>query len=157
MPRIASGVLLYQISGADLRVLLVHPGGPYQKKDDNGRWSIPKGEVDEAEDLLACARREFQEETGHAVPAGATFVPLGKIRQAGGKVVHAWAFEGEWHPEQFRSNTYLAEWPPKSRKMVEFPEADRAELMPLKQALKKVKDTQAPLLERLATELGVGR
>jgi predicted NUDIX family NTP pyrophosphohydrolase len=155
MPRIAAGLVLYQLNDGKLNVLLALPGGPYQKKDDTGRWSIPKGEVADKEHLLDCARREFFEETGHKVPDGAELKPLGKIRQAGGKIVYAWAFAGNWDPAQFRSNTYKQEWPPKSGHFERFPEVERAELMPLASALIKIKETQAPLLERLAELLGV--
>lgn len=151
--RISAGIVLYQFVDDALCVLLVYPGGPYQKKDETGRWSIPKGEVDVGENLLGCAIREFGEETGHAVPEDAELIPLGRIRQKGGKVVHAWGFAGRWTPEAFRSNTYMQEWPPKSGRIVEFPEAAKAELMPLPRAREMIKETQVPLLDRLVDAL----
>ncbi len=154
MSRVSAGIVLYETDGVFLRVLLAHPGGPFEKKDDRGRWSIPKGEVDEGEDLLACARREFFEETGHDAGEG-PFLPLGQITQKGGKVVHAWATPGKWDPSKFQSNTFTTEWPPKSGKMQTFPEVDRAEMLPLETALEKIKETQRPLLARLAESLGI--
>lgn len=149
--------MLYQIVEGELYVLLVHPGGPYVARKDVGHWSIPKGEPDNNEtDLLECARREFSEETGHNVDAH-NFISLGSIRQKGGKVVHAWAFEGVWRPEQFSSNSFTLEWPPKSGKQVSFPEVDRAELLPLDEAMHRIKDTQRPLLERLSQAIADGR
>jgi predicted NUDIX family NTP pyrophosphohydrolase len=143
---------MYAIEEDKLRVLIVHPSGPYAKKNDRGHWSIPKGEVDEGEDLLTCARREFFEETGHDAGAG-PFIPLGSIRQKGGKVVHAWGFPGRWVPENFCSNTFEIEWPEGSGKIETWPEVDRAEMMSLKKASEFIKDTQMPLLERLAIRL----
>jgi predicted NUDIX family NTP pyrophosphohydrolase len=154
MSRISAGIVLYEKTGQDLRVLLIHPGGPYMKKKDVGHWSIPKGEVDEGEDLLTCARRELQEETGVNAGEG-PFIPLGEIKQKGGKIVHAWGVEGRWNPDEFSSNTFEMEWPPQSGKMGVFPEVDRAEMLPLQAALYRIKETQMPLLTRLAEILGV--
>ena len=154
MSRVSAGIVLYETDGDTLRVLLAHPGGPFEKKDDRGRWSIPKGEVEEGEDLLACARREFEEETGHDAGSG-PFLPLGEIKQKGGKVVHAWAASGKWNSAKFKSNTFQIEWPPKSGKMQSFPEVDKAEMLPLNKALEKIKETQRPLLARLAEKLGL--
>jgi predicted NUDIX family NTP pyrophosphohydrolase len=154
MSRVSAGIVLYETEEGVLRVLLAHPGGPFEKKDDRGRWSIPKGEVDEGEDLLACARREFFEETGHDAGDG-PFHPLGEITQKGGKVVHAWATPGKWDPAKFQSNTFTTEWPPKSGRMREFPEVDKAEMLPLEAACALIKETQWPLLARLAQTLGI--
>jgi predicted NUDIX family NTP pyrophosphohydrolase len=154
MNRISAGLVLYEKDGNDLRVLLIHPGGPYMKKKDVGHWSIPKGEVDEGEDLLACACREFSEETGHDVGDG-SFIPLGEIRQKGGKIVHAWGVAGHWDPAKFSSNTFEMEWPPQSGRIGVYPEVDRAEMLPLPAALYRIKETQRPLLLRLAEALNV--
>ena len=143
---------MYEQDDEGLRVLLVHPGGPYEKKKDIGRWSIPKGEVDEGEDLQSCARREFLEETGHDSGA-APLIPLGSIRQKGGKEVYAWAFAGKWNPAKFTSNTFEMEWPPHSGQMRSYPEVDRAEMLPTIAAMHRIKETQRPLIERLAEHL----
>lgn len=154
MNRISAGIVLYELEGNELRVLLIHPGGPYMKKKDVGHWSIPKGEVDEGEDLLCCARREFREETGMESGEG-PFVPLGEIKQKGGKIVHAWAVAGHWDPAKFSSNTFELEWPPQSGRIGVYPEADRAEMLLLLAAIYRIKETQRPLLLRLAELLGV--
>ena len=154
MPRTSAGIVLYEREGEELRVLLIHPGGPYMKKKDVGHWSIPKGEVDEGEDLLTCARRELSEETGADAGEG-PFLPLGEIKQKGGKIVHAWGAAGRWDPAQFTSNTFEIEWPPESGRIGTYPEVDRAEMLPLVAALYRIKETQRPLLLRLAAALGV--
>ena len=154
MSRVSAGIVLYEADGETLRVLLAHPGGPLEKKDDRGRWSIPKGEVDEGEDLLACARREFEEETGMN-PGNGPFVELGQIQQKGGKIVHAWATPGKWDAAKFHSNLFEMEWPPKSGRMQSFPEVDKAEMLPLRKAFELIKERQRPLLTRLADRLGV--
>lgn len=154
MSRISAGIVLYEVIDGELRVLLIHPGGPYMKKKEVGHWSIPKGEVDEGEDLLTCAKREFTEETGADAGEG-PFLPLGEIKQKGGKIVHAWAVEGQWDPERFSSNTFEMEWPPQSGRIGVYPEVDRAEMLPLLAALYRIKETQRPLLTRLAESLGV--
>src|SRR5689334_9574783 len=120
MPKISSGLLMYRRRDGRLQVLLVHPGGPFWKNKDEGAWSIPKGEAGENEDLLLCARREFEEELGVA-PAG-NFVELTPIKQKGGKIVHAWCVEGDLDASTIRSNTFTMEWPPKSGKAATFPE-----------------------------------
>ena len=137
-----------QLNGA-VEVLLAHPGGPYFAKKDDGAWTVPKGEPDPGEDdLLTTARREFQEETG-VVPTADRYLPLGSITQKGGKVVHAWALEGDCDQGQCHSNLFSMEWPPKSGKLQEFPEMDRAAWFPLAVARVKIKASQVPLLERL--------
>ena len=143
--------MLYRESPTGLEVLLVHPGGPFWARKDDGSWSIPKGEFDESEDPFAAAKREFEEETGVAVSGDA--VSLGDVRQPGGKIVHAWAMRGEFDPGQLKSNTFRMEWPPRSGLQPEFPEVDRAEWFPMDVARKKIVNGQLPLLTRLAAEL----
>lgn len=148
---------MYRRAASGLQVLLAHPGGPYFAKKDAGAWTLPKGEpdpgerCDSAEDLLAIAVREFTEETG-IVPAG-PYLPLGSIRQKGGKVVHAWAFEGDCDATACVSNLFTMEWPPKSGRTAEFPEMDRAEWFGLEAGRERIKGTQAPLLDELARNL----
>lgn len=131
-------------------VLLVHPGGPYYVRRDDGCWSIPKGGCEENEDTLAAARREFTEETGHRTPGEPEhYLPLGEVKQKGGKIVQAWAFAGEWKAEKFTSNSIELEWPPRSGQIRSYPEVDRAELFPLDTARQKIKAAQIPFLDRL--------
>jgi predicted NUDIX family NTP pyrophosphohydrolase len=126
---------------------LVHPGGPYFKNKDEGVWSIPKGLPDGEEDILLTAQREFQEETG--LKPEPPFYELGSIRQKGGKVVHAWAFLGEWNPDEgITCNTFKLEWPPRSGKFQEFPEMDKACWMTYPEASKRIIAEQIPLLSR---------
>ena len=146
MPKTSAGLLLFRET-SELEVLLVHPGGPFWSKKDDGAWSIPKGEFEEGEDPLEAARREFEEETGAAARGEA--LPLGQIRQSGGKVVHAWAVRGDFDPADLRSNTFLLEWPPKSGRMREFPEVDRAGWFPIAEAKRKILKGQSDFLERL--------
>jgi predicted NUDIX family NTP pyrophosphohydrolase len=152
MPRLSAGLLLYRIRRRAIEVLLAHPGGPLFQKKDEGHWSIPKGEPDEGEDLLVAAQREFEEETGQK-PAG-PFLPLHPIQQKGGKIVHAWACQGDCDVNDCKSNTFTMEWPPKSGEHREFPEIDRVEFFDLPTARCKIKATQAPLLDELETSLG---
>ena len=154
MPRISAGLLMYRIKDEAIHVLLAHPGGPLFVNKDEGSWSIPKGEPDADEDLLVTAQREFEEETG-VKPAG-PFIPLKPIKQKGGKVVHAWAFEGDGDPVTCLSNTFTMEWPPKSGKQQEFPEIDRAEWFDLGMAKRKIKAGQETLIEELAGLLQPG-
>lgn len=147
MPRIAAGLVMYRIREGRLQVLLVHPGGPYFAKKDEGVWSIPKGQPERGEDLLQTACREFEEETG-IMPNG-KFIPLRPIRQKGGKIVHAWAFEGDCDVAVIQSNFFRLEWPPGSGRQVEFPEIDRAEFFKMKLAKRKLKAAQIPLIEQL--------
>lgn len=151
MAKTSAGLLMYRRHGGHLEVLLVHPGGPFWRHRDAGAWSIPKGELDDAEDPLEAARREFEEETGLR-PEG-PFLELPAVRQKAGKVVHAWAFEGDWDPARLRSNTFEIEWPPKSGKTAEFPEVDRAEFFDLATAREKINAGQAPLLDYFADRL----
>jgi len=147
MSRISAGLLMYRIDDGNLQVLLAHPGGPFFKNKDEGAWSIPKGEIELDEDYLEAARREFEEEVG-VKPTG-PFVALTPVKQKGGKVVHAWAFEGGCDPSAIVSNTFTLEWPPKSGQQVEFPEIDRAEFFDLDTARRKISAAQVSLINEL--------
>jgi predicted NUDIX family NTP pyrophosphohydrolase len=150
--RHSAGILLYRVAGDAPEVLLVHPGGPFWAKRDAGAWSIPKGEPDPEEDPQACARREFREELGTELPDGA-LASLGEVRQKNGKVVAAWAAEGDLDASAVRSNTFTMEWPPRSGRQQEFPEIDRAEWFPLEQAREKLIPAQTAFLDRLMERL----
>lgn len=130
MSRRSAGILLYRLTGGAPGVLLVHPGGPLWARKDAGAWSIPKGEHGDDEDPQTCARREFEEETGTALPPGA-LADLGTVRLKSGKLVAAWAAEGDLDPKTIHSNTFEMEWPPRSGTMRAFPEVDRAGWFPL--------------------------
>ena len=146
MPKQSAGILLYRKTNEEPELFLVHPGGPFFAKKDLGAWSIPKGEFMEGEDPLEAAKREFQEETGY-VPKG-EFIPLGSVKQTGGKIIHAWAAQGNLDPEKITSNTFTLEWPPKSGQYREFPEVDRAAWFSLKNAREKINTAQRELIER---------
>lgn len=148
MPRVSAGLLMYRVQNGKLQVLLVHPGGPFFKNKDDGAWSIPKGEIEPGDELLATATREFEEEIG-IVPAG-PFIALAPVKQRGGKVVHAWAFEGDCDPSTVISNTFSMEWPPRSGKQVEFPEIDRANFFDVPIAKRKINQAQVALIDELA-------
>jgi predicted NUDIX family NTP pyrophosphohydrolase len=152
MPKQSAGLLLYRINDQKLEVFLVHPGGPFWAKKDRGAWSIPKGEYSAGEEPLAAARREFQEETGFAVEGD--FIELGTIRQAGGKLVSAWAIEGDCDPAALTSSLAQIQWPPRSGKTIEFPEVDRGTWFPLSEARERILQSQTPLLDRLVEKLG---
>lgn len=141
-------------AGAAVEVLLAHPGGPYWTRKDAGAWTLPKGEFEDGEDALACALREFQEETG-CTPTG-PFTPLGEVRQKSGKRVTAWAFEGDLDPALLASNLFEMEWPPRSGRLQQFPEVDRVEWFGLEDARAKLLPAQLPFLERLAQTLAAG-
>ena len=145
---------MYRRTSAGLEVLLVHPGGPYFASKDAGAWTLPKGEPAEGEDPLAAARREFHEETGVDVPPGATLHPLGQGKQKGGKIVQAWAFEGDCDPGKCVSNTFRLEYPPRSGRFQQFPEVDRAEFFSLTEAKAKINPAQVELLDRLEAAAG---
>lgn len=153
MPKISAGVLLYRSTDRGLEVLLVHPGGPYWANKDLGSWSIPKGEATEGEDLLAAAHREFREETG-ASAEGPVFA-LGKLRQRSGKIVHAWAVQGDFDPHVLHSNTFELEWPRGSGEMRAFPEVDRAAWFDLTEARRRILPGQAGFLDALVDHLKV--
>lgn len=151
MPAISAGLLLYRSRSGRLEVLLVHPGGPFWKSRDLGAWSIPKGEPDEGEALLDAARRELAEETGFA--AEGPGLPLGQVRQRGGKIVHAFAVRGDADPEALASNTFELEWPPRSGERRAFPEVDRAAWFGLDEARRRILPAQAVFLDALAAAL----
>jgi predicted NUDIX family NTP pyrophosphohydrolase len=146
--KISAGILMYRFIHENAEVLLVHPGGPYFAKKDEGHWSIPKGEPDDGEDLLAAAKREFEEETG--LKAEGEFIELGSIIQKGGKEVHGWGVKGD-KPENHNhtANLVKIEWPLRSGKKISFPEVDKAEFFSIDEAKKKIKEAQIPLIERL--------
>lgn len=152
MAKASAGLLLFREVAGRLEVLLVHPGGPYWARKDEGAWSIPKGEFEEGEDPLEAAKREFGEETGFAID-GEPF-PLDPLRQPGGKVVHAWALRGDLDPGRVRSNTFSMEWPPRSGRKQEFPEVDRAEWFSLENAERKILKGQSGFLSQLRMRVG---
>jgi len=151
VPRVSAGLLVYRLAPRGVEVLLVHPGGPFFARKDLGAWSIPKGEAEPGEELLAVARRELAEETGFT--AEGTALPLGQIRQAGGKLVHAFAMRGDADPGRLRSNEFELEWPRGSGRRHRFPEVDRAEWFDLDEARRRVNPAQIAFLERLAALL----
>lgn len=142
---------MYRVRDGKLEVLLIHPGGPHFRNKDDGAWSIPKGAVGPGEELLAAARREFQEETG--LEAAGPFTALAAVRQKGGKVVHAWAVAGDCDPAALVSNTFTMEWPPRSGRQVEFPEADRAAFFDVPTAKRKINAAQAAFIDELESLL----
>jgi predicted NUDIX family NTP pyrophosphohydrolase len=140
---------MFRRSATALEVLLVHPGGPFFRRRDEGVWTIPKGEAAPEEDLLTRARIEFHEELGFPAESD-TWMPLGMIKQQGGKVVHAWAFEGDLQNDfMLKSNVFTIEWPPRSGRMTEFPEVDRAEFFPEEIARVKINAAQVAFIDRL--------
>jgi predicted NUDIX family NTP pyrophosphohydrolase len=147
MPKTSAGILLYKKTDGELRFFLIHPGGPFFANKDEGAWSVPKGLIDEGEDPLDAARREFEEETG--CPVDGEFLPLAPVTQMSGKTVLAWAVEGDCDAAHIRSNTFRLEWPPRSGRMQEFPEVDRAGWFDLGEATRKVNPAQVALLEEL--------
>ena len=146
----SAGLLMYRFRD-QIQVFLIHPGGPFWARKDQGAWSIPKGEYSAGEDPLDAAQREFLEETG--LRASGELHSLGEIRQAGGKLVTAWAFQGDLDPQMLRSNTFIMEWPPRSGKMVDFPEVDRGDWFDLPSAKEKILASQQPFLDRLIEHL----
>jgi predicted NUDIX family NTP pyrophosphohydrolase len=152
MSKKSAGLLLYRETSGCLEVLLVHPGGPFWTRKDEGSWSIPKGEFEEDEDPLNAARREFEEETGFT--AQGEVIALEPLRQPGGKVVYAWAMRKDLDPAGFRSNTFAMEWPPKAGTKQEFPEIDRAEWFPVETARRKILKGQTGFLTQLEERIG---
>src|SRR4029077_3602199 len=142
-----AGILLYRVRQGAFEVFLVHPGGPFWMKKDAGAWSIPKGETEAEEDLLHAAKREFHEETGFSLDGN--FIALAPLKQRGGKIVHAWAVEGDVDAQSIKSNLFSIEWPPRSGKHAEFPEVDRAGWFTLEAAKERILPGQAEFLEEL--------
>ena len=147
MPKQAAGILMYRRGASGLEVLLAHPGGPLWARKDAGAWTLPKGQFTDGELPLDAARREFEEEMG-AAPTG-DFQPLGTVKQPSGKVIHAWAAESDFDASTVTSNLFSMEWPPRSGRMGEFPEVDRAGWFPIEEAREKIIKGQAPFLARL--------
>jgi predicted NUDIX family NTP pyrophosphohydrolase len=147
--RVSAGLLMYRVRDEKLEVLLVHLGGPYWTRKDAAAWFIPKGGLEEGEEELAAAQREFQEETG--MESHAPFLELGSVYHKSGKRVVAWAFRGDGDPSKLRSNTFRLEWPPKSGTFKEFPEIDRAEFFTMAAAATKMHPAEFVLLQRLET------
>jgi predicted NUDIX family NTP pyrophosphohydrolase len=154
--RTSAGILLWRRRDDRLEVLLAHMGGPYWVNKDLGHWTIPKGEIEEGEEPVAVARREFAEETGYELP-DTPLVELGEIRQKSGKLVLAWAARGDLDATTAVSNTYQMEWPPRSGRVETFPEIDRVEWFKLKQARRKLKAAQVPFLDRLQSAIAADR
>lgn len=151
MPTTSAGILLYRRVGDSIEVFLIHPGGPFWAKKDEGAWSIPKGEINPDEDPLAAARREFNEETGSEIDGD--FISLESIRQKGGKIVSAWAVEGSIDANAIRSNMFSMEWPPRSGRQAEFPEVDRAGWFNLDDAREKLISAQVPFIDELCSRV----
>jgi predicted NUDIX family NTP pyrophosphohydrolase len=149
--KLSAGILLYRMSKGGPEVFLVHPGGPFWAKRDLGSWSVPKGEVDGDEDLLAAAKREFHEETGTQIEG--EFIELSPLRQPSGKVVRVWAVEGEIDASAITSNTFSMEWPPRSGASREFPEVDRAGWFTLAEAREKLLPGQRPFIDQLEQKI----
>jgi predicted NUDIX family NTP pyrophosphohydrolase len=147
----SAGVLLYRFAAGSLEVLLVHPGGPFWAKKDDGAWSIPKGEIASGEDPWTTAKRELAEETGMVLETEG--IALEPVRQPGGKVVFAWAIEHDFDPTTLASNTFSLEWPPRSGRLRQFPEVDRAAWFPPAEARRKILKGQVPFLDQLQQEI----
>ena len=155
MAQRSAGIILHRPGNSTIEVFLVHPGGPFWAKKDDGAWSIPKGLYKAGEDPLGAARREFEEEVG--VPITGNFIDLGEFRQPGGKTIFAWAVEGDLNEADLKSNMFEMEWPPRSGKQQLFPEVDRAAWFDLTTACQKITRGQVPIIHALAERLGIGR
>ncbi len=151
MAKESAGILLYRKGARGLEVFLAHPGGPFWQNKDLGFWSIPKGELDEDEDHFMAARREFEEETGHV--ADGDFMALSPVKLKSGKVVYAWAVEGDLDPAKLESNTFEVEWPPNSGTFASFPEIDRGEWYGLDEAKRKINPAQSALIDELVEKV----
>lgn len=147
----SAGILVYRFRSDELEIFLVHPGGPFWKNKDDGAWSIPKGEYTEDENPLEAAKREFEEETG--IACDGKFIMLEPVKQKGGKLVLAWAIEKNIDPEIIKSNLFSMEWPPKSGKMQQFPEVDKAAWYDLTEAKQKINSSQAAFIDQLTIKL----
>jgi predicted NUDIX family NTP pyrophosphohydrolase len=152
MPKRSAGLLMYRRRDGGLEIFLVHPGGPFWENKDAGAWTIPKGECGENETPIEAARREFAEETGFV--AEGNLQELGSVKQSGGKIVHAWAMEGDCDPADLRCITCEFEWPPRSGKKIEIPEVDRGAWFSIPEARERILKGQAPLLDRLCATVG---
>ncbi|SRR6266404_691288 len=152
MSKKSAGLLLYRETTDGVQVLLVHPGGPFWAKKDDGAWSIPKGEFADDEEPLSAAKREFEEETG--IPPAGDFLALEPLKQPSGKLVFAWAVCSDFDPARLESNMFSMEWPPKSGKQEQFPEVDRAAWFGLESARRKILKGQAPFLDQLLNRMG---
>lgn len=156
MAKESAGLVLYRERGGGIEVLLIHPGGPFWQRKDAGAWSIPKGEIEPGEEAIDVARREFEEELGHPAPAKGSLVAIGMVRQAGGKLVRAWAAPGDLDVSQIRSAPFEMEWPPRSGRRQSFPEVDRAAWFDLVAARRMILPSQQPLLERVESASAKG-
>src|SRR5687767_855852 len=150
-PNVSAGLLLFRRTGGQLELFIAHPGGPFWRDRDAGAWTIPKGIVEEGEDFLDAARREFEEET--SIHPNGPFIPLGSIRQKAGKTIHAWAWEGDADPSAIVSNTMRTEWPRGSGRWIEFPEVDRCGWFDPASAKERMNPAQAELIDRLEAAL----
>ena len=151
MPKKSAGILLYRTVNKKLEVFLVHPGGPFWAKKDKGAWSIPKGEFEDNEEPLAAAKREFKEETG--IEISGDFIQLTSIKQKSGKIVYAWAVEGDIDPAKIKSTDVEIEWPPRSGRQQTFPEIDKAEWFTYIEAQNKIISAQSSLIEELKNKV----
>jgi predicted NUDIX family NTP pyrophosphohydrolase len=156
--RRSAGLMMYRRRPQGLEVFLVHPGGPHFRKKDFGYWSIPKGEYLDGEEPLQAAKREFQEETSFTAAEDfrGSFIDLGWVKQKGGKIVSAWAFEGDCDPKKLISNECEVEWPPRSGRLIEIPEVDRGAWLSVAEAKERIKETQEPFIDRLLGALDFG-
>ena len=154
MAKTSAGLLMYRFRNENLEVFLVHPGGPFWKNKDEGAWSIPKGEVEEGEDVLSAAKREFHEETGTDI-LSEKFVPLGIVQLKSGKIVHAWAFEGDWSGLLMCQSFVEIEYPSHSGNFRKFPEVDKASFFSVSVARKKIHPAQRDFIDRLEKELSI--
>ena len=154
MPKRSAGLVMFTLKDGNLKILLVHPGGPFFTKKDNGYWGIPKGLIENNENILDAAIREFEEETG--IKPGGEYIPLGEIKQNSGKIVHAWAIEVKDDSlSNFKSNTFELEWPPNSGRKQSFPEVDKCAFFTFEEVEKKITPSQIPLLNNLKAHLKI--
>jgi predicted NUDIX family NTP pyrophosphohydrolase len=153
MKKRSAGLLIFRRRASAIEVFLVHPGGPFWAKKDEGAWSIPKGEFDPTEEPIAAARREFGEETGFEI-GDAELLDLGELKQPSGKIIHVWAAPGEYDPAALRSNEFSLEWPPGSGQERQFPEVDRAAWFSLAEAKRRIVPGQRAFIDFLAAKLG---
>ena len=149
----SAGIIVFKVVESELMIFLVHPGGPYWQKKNEGAWSIPKGEFNDDEDALEAAKREFAEETGFTITGN--FIELTPIKQKSGKMVYAWAVENTIDAESIKSNSFTIEWPPKSNKMMTFPEVDKAAWFTIDVAKTRINPAQTALIDELAIKLKI--